>query len=76
MQVTHKNISRLPFLRDEDMSRFILALHTPEDETQGLEPFTVFFSFRLRLFCHIIWITPNLCFSGRCVLARQMVAHW
>ncbi|KAA0714962.1 Soluble lamin-associated protein of 75 kDa [Triplophysa tibetana] len=33
VQVTCKNIGRLPFLR-EDVSRFILALHTPEDETQ------------------------------------------
>lgn len=34
MEVTCENIGRLAFLRDADLSHFILALHTPEDETQ------------------------------------------
>ncbi|KAL1256814.1 hypothetical protein QQF64_012359 [Cirrhinus molitorella] len=33
VEVTCENIGRLAFLRD-DLSHFILALHTPEDETQ------------------------------------------
>lgn len=37
MEVTSENIGRLAFLRDGDLSHFILALHTPEDETQGPE---------------------------------------
>ncbi|XP_052388311.1 protein FAM169B [Carassius gibelio] len=34
VEVTCENIGRLAFLRDADLSHFILALHTPEDETQ------------------------------------------
>ncbi|XP_048024732.1 protein FAM169B isoform X1 [Megalobrama amblycephala] len=34
VEVTSENIGRLAFLRDGDLSHFILALHTPEDETQ------------------------------------------
>uniref|UniRef100_A0A8C1G149 Family with sequence similarity 169 member B n=1 Tax=Cyprinus carpio TaxID=7962 RepID=A0A8C1G149_CYPCA len=34
VEVTCENIGRLAFLRDGDLSHFILALHTPEDETQ------------------------------------------
>ncbi|XP_016350161.1 protein FAM169B isoform X2 [Sinocyclocheilus anshuiensis] len=35
VEVTCENIGRLAFLRDGDLSHFILALHTPEDETKG-----------------------------------------
>ncbi|XP_016121649.1 protein FAM169B, partial [Sinocyclocheilus grahami] len=35
VEVTCENIGRLAFLRDGDLSHYILALHTPEDETKG-----------------------------------------
>ncbi|XP_016405957.1 protein FAM169B-like isoform X1 [Sinocyclocheilus rhinocerous] len=34
VEVTCENIGRLAFLRDGDLSHYILALHTPEDETK------------------------------------------
>ncbi|XP_056110909.1 LOW QUALITY PROTEIN: protein FAM169B [Rhinichthys klamathensis goyatoka] len=39
VEVTCENIGRLAFLRDGDLSCFILALHTPEDETQVVAVF-------------------------------------
>ncbi|XP_050990370.1 protein FAM169B [Labeo rohita] len=34
VEVTCENIGRLAFLRDGELSHFVLALHTPQDETQ------------------------------------------
>lgn len=57
MEVTSENIGRLAFLRDGDLSHFILALHTPEDETQGPENAAFF---PIYLFCVILRHFDNI----------------
>lgn len=75
MKVTCQKVIRLEFLGDGDLSHFILALHTPEEETKGLVHAAFFIS--LPASCHSVsfWIIQYIAysFSGCSVLARQMV---